>query len=134
MLTYYDVVGVSVDATSDEIRQAYHRKAQLLHPDRHIGASSAILQESEESMALLNKAWETLSSPERRQAYDRTLTVTPTTQPAFRLPGLDECVLCGSVPATSASLRQETGKLLWRTRRRLEDPSVVIAALACLTS
>jgi hypothetical protein len=122
MLTYYEVIGVSVDATFDEIRQAYHRKAQLLHPDRHIGAAPGILHESEDSMALLNKAWEILSNPERRQAYDQALNIPSATQPTFRLPQADECMFCGSVPATTASLGQETGKLLWRTRRRLDGP------------
>jgi curved DNA-binding protein CbpA len=111
MLTYYEVIGVSAGATFDEIRQAYHRKAQLLHPDRHIGAGSGILHESEDSMALLNKAWETLSSPERRQAYDRTLTTSSVTEPSFRLPEAGECFFCGSVPATTAPIGQETGRV-----------------------
>ena len=34
MTSYYDVLGVDPDADFEEVRRAYHRKAQLFHPDR----------------------------------------------------------------------------------------------------
>ena len=39
MASYYDVLGVGVDADSEEVRRAYYRKAQLFHPDRNAGST-----------------------------------------------------------------------------------------------
>src|SRR5205814_1030853 len=38
MTSYYDVLGVAADADLEEVRRAYYRKAQRLHPDRYAGA------------------------------------------------------------------------------------------------
>lgn len=63
MNDYYEILGVSRDATADEIRKAYRRKARLLHPD-YAGP------ESEEAFKDLSVAYETLSDPQKRQLYD----------------------------------------------------------------
>ena len=61
---YYDVLGVSRNASEGEIKRAFRRAAQLHHPD--IDSS----QGAEERFKELNEAYRVLSDPQRRQAYD----------------------------------------------------------------
>lgn len=61
---YYDILGVSKDATQEEISKAFKQKARKLHPDvNHAPDAKEKFQE-------LNEAYETLSNPEKRQQYD----------------------------------------------------------------
>jgi curved DNA-binding protein CbpA len=64
MSDYYEELGVSKSASPEEIRAAYRRKAKSAHPDRKGGSDAA--------MAKINRAYETLSSPQRRLTYDKT--------------------------------------------------------------
>ena len=65
---YYEVIGVSSDATPEEIKKKFRELAKKTHPDR-------TKEDSEEEMAELNKAYEVLSDKERRERYDRYLKV-----------------------------------------------------------
>ena len=58
---YYAVLGVPRDATQEEIRRAYRRRAHELHPDKGGDA---------EKMKELNEAYEVLGNPEKRRQYD----------------------------------------------------------------
>jgi curved DNA-binding protein CbpA len=58
---YYDVLGVSSDATKEEIEKAYRNEARSKHPDS--GGN-------EEDMKALNEARDLLSNSETRKAYD----------------------------------------------------------------
>lgn len=62
-MNHYDTLNVPADASTDDIKQAFRRKASAAHPDK--GGS-------DETMARLNKAYAVLSSPERRAQYDET--------------------------------------------------------------
>lgn len=73
MTSHYDVLGVGVDASLDEIRRAYYRKAQLLHPDRSAGSSPEEQKRNETEMKAVNAAWATLRNAEARRAYDAAL-------------------------------------------------------------
>ena len=66
----YAVLGVTRDATDGEIRATYHRRAALLHPDRHQGAPPEVVAEAERAMRALNDAWAVLGDPDRRRAFD----------------------------------------------------------------
>ncbi len=62
---YYQVLGVSRNATEPEIKRAYLRLARELHPDANQGDPA-----NEERFKLVNLAYETLRDPERRRQYD----------------------------------------------------------------
>lgn len=63
---YYEVLGVSKEATDAEIKSAYRKKAKECHPDLHPDDKTA-----EERFKELNEANEVLSDPEKRQRYDQ---------------------------------------------------------------
>ncbi|MCE5202894.1 MAG: molecular chaperone DnaJ [Actinomycetia bacterium] len=59
---YYDILGVSRNATADEIKKAFRKQARKHHPDA--GGS-------EERFKEINEAYEVLSDPEKRSQYDQ---------------------------------------------------------------
>ena len=69
--TLYDVLGVSPTTSAADIRSAYHDLAKRFHPDRHEGNTLADL--ATEKLASINAAYEVLSDPQRRAAYDAEL-------------------------------------------------------------
>ncbi|MCA1842294.1 MAG: J domain-containing protein [Actinobacteria bacterium] len=70
MTSYYVALGVPIDADAEEVRRAYLRKAQELHPDRHAASPEPERRRAEEEMKALNEAWATLKNPEARRRYD----------------------------------------------------------------
>lgn len=62
---YYEILGVSKDATQAEIKSAFRKKARELHPDVNKAP------DAEEKFKELGKAYETLSNEEKRSLYDR---------------------------------------------------------------
>ncbi len=63
---YYEVLGVSRDASSDEIKKAFRRLAVKLHPDKNPEDHSA-----EEKFKEAAEAYEVLNDPSKRERYDR---------------------------------------------------------------
>src|SRR5205809_290085 len=60
---YYEVLGVGKNASADEIKKAFRRKAVELHPDKE-GGDEAKFKE-------LNEAYEVLKDGAKRQRYDQ---------------------------------------------------------------
>lgn len=63
---YYDVLGVSRNASADEIKKAYRKKAKELHPDRNSDNPKAEAEFKE-----AGEAYEVLKDAEKKAAYDR---------------------------------------------------------------
>lgn len=71
---YYGLLGVPKNASTNEVRQAFRRKALEQHPDR--GGDPELFQ-------TINKAYDVLSDPERRKYYDRTGRLERTVEEDF---------------------------------------------------
>src|SRR5437763_6131931 len=63
---YYEVLGLSRQATTEEIKKSYRKLAIQFHPDKNPGD-----KHSEEKFKELNEAYEVLSDPQKRQLYDQ---------------------------------------------------------------
>lgn len=63
---YYEVLGVSRNATEKEIKQKYRKLVRQYHPDLNPGKKDA-----EERFKEIQEAYEVLSDPEKRKLYDR---------------------------------------------------------------
>lgn len=66
---YYEVLGVERDATAEQIKRAFRKKAIKLHPDRNDAP------DANEQFAELNEAYSVLSDEQKRSMYDRYGTV-----------------------------------------------------------
>lgn len=62
---YYSTLGVARDASADDIKKAYRRLARQFHPDKNKDPKA------EERFKSIGEAYEVLSNPEKRAAYDR---------------------------------------------------------------
>src|SRR5919205_2573998 len=111
-INYYEVLGVSRNASQSEIRNAYRRLAKERHPDRAGG--------DEAEFSRLQEAHAVLSDPNRRRQHDQSLDLA---HAADQLAGLD----FGSLDDELAARRQERessgpplGERLRRRFRRKE--------------
>ena len=62
---YYKILGVSKDATEDQIKKGYRKIAMQYHPDRNPGN-----KEAEEKFKVASEAYEVLRDPQKKEIYD----------------------------------------------------------------
>jgi molecular chaperone DnaJ len=63
---FYEVLGVARDGSADDLKKAYRKLAFQYHPDRNPGN-----KEAEEKFKEISEAYEILSDPQKRSAYDQ---------------------------------------------------------------
>ena len=73
MKNYYELLGVSVDASNEVIKAAYRSLSKKYHPD-----VCTDIPNSEELMQQINAAYDTLSDSQKRMRYDRELELKKT--------------------------------------------------------
>lgn len=64
---YYDILGISKNASAEEIKKAYRKQALEWHPDRHKDDKEA----AERRFKEINEAYQVLSDSQKRNAYDQ---------------------------------------------------------------
>lgn len=67
---YYEVLGVAKNATADEIKKAYRKKAIQYHPDKYSDKPEAEQKAAEEKFKEAAEAYDVLSDDKKRQLYD----------------------------------------------------------------
>src|SRR5574343_303646 len=65
---FYEILGVAKGASDDDIKKAYRKLAMKFHPDRNQGEKA---KEAEEKFKEAKEAYEILSDPKKRAAYDQ---------------------------------------------------------------
>ena len=85
--THYEVLGVAITATPNDIRKAYQVLARRWHPDlsAHL-ADSAQHTAANERFKLITAAYNTLNHPDQRRKYDATLQPARPTRDAYFVP------------------------------------------------
>lgn len=72
-MNYYQILGISINATQEEIKNAYREMAKKYHPDLNPG------KDTNKEMKEINEAYEVLSDLEKRKEYDLTIMQKNTT-------------------------------------------------------
>jgi len=85
--THYEVLGVAITATPNDIRKAYQVLARRWHPDlsAHL-ADSAQHTAANERFKLITAAYNTLNHPDQRRKYDATLQPARPTEESYFSP------------------------------------------------
>ena len=83
-MTYYDILGVSRTASTEDIKRAYRKLAQDFHPDKLAGIPPAVAKLAEEKFKDVQEAYEILTK--HRAEYDNQLNAvaSPSPQPQAR--------------------------------------------------
>ncbi|XP_012058088.1 PREDICTED: dnaJ homolog subfamily C member 7 [Atta cephalotes] len=68
---YYKILGIDKNASTEDIKKAYRKRALDHHPDRHVNASEGEKREQEKKFKEVGEAYGILSDPKKRSRYDR---------------------------------------------------------------
>jgi curved DNA-binding protein CbpA len=70
---YYEILGVSPNATPEELKRVYKDKCWILSPDRMAGTPESARKRAEKELAEVNRAYDILSDPQKRRQYNADL-------------------------------------------------------------
>ena len=111
---YYAILGITPNATPEEVRMAFRQMARIYHPDRNSAP------DAEERFKDINDAYERLADPQKRQVYDELLNVsadpdtaaTPPPPPAAEPPSYETVTPPPPIttPPPQAQTTQNTGR------------------------
>ena len=124
----YQLLGVAREASGPEITHAYRRKARAMHPDSRPQDTSAPAR-----FRALAEAYQVLSDPGRRAAYDRTLRHEPAPAPRTAPPASGtaaQAPLWPADPAWPGSMTlpgRAPGPPLWAGPVRVDRPDAAPA-------
>jgi DnaJ-class molecular chaperone len=82
--SYYDILGVSKDATENEIKKAFRTLSLKYHPDRNQN------EDTTEKFQKIGEAYEILSDPEKRNQYENELNGIPFGMPFSHMDSMNE--------------------------------------------
>jgi molecular chaperone DnaJ len=71
MEDYYEILGVSKDASDSEIKKSYRKLSIKYHPDKQSSKTESEKKEAEDKFKELNEAYSVLKDKEKRQKYDQ---------------------------------------------------------------
>ena len=75
----FDILGLTAESTTDELRAAYMGMANQLHPDKYADADAATQEKATTAFDKVREAWETVETEEKRQKYiDHVILGKPT--------------------------------------------------------
>ena len=139
-ITHYALLGIAPNADKAAVKNAYFRLAGLVHPDRYFGKRLGSYKPKLEALfARASEAFETLSSPPLRDAYDAVLAGRGANHPAAVAAPVDPR-LAARRQAALESLKQhhEAGRAkalqYAETARRARAAGDVVAAAAAYRS
>jgi DnaJ-class molecular chaperone len=127
VVDYYNVLGVPYGATGAEITRAYRGAIKRIHPDRQRPEQRAA---AEERAKLLNRAFTTLSRPERRRAYDTTLKAQ-VVQDQLMGRYVGGFSAPGAAPPRDERLRRPPTRAERREQRRSDRVAVTTLLIVC---
>lgn len=85
--TYYQQLGISPQASLDEIKTAYRNRARQVHPDSLPADTPEVLRQlAQREFLQLQRAYRVLSDSQQRQAYDLSLKPLPSRPPVQVVP------------------------------------------------
>ncbi len=70
--TYYQLLGVTSESPSSQLKKSYHALARKFHPDAHM-ANQALAAPVRDLMVVITEAYRTLENEEKRAAYDKRI-------------------------------------------------------------
>jgi hypothetical protein len=73
LVTWYDVLGVLPDATTDDIWEAWQGRKAALEPGALAGVSPEVLSAADRARQAVEEAWRVLADPAARESYDEEI-------------------------------------------------------------
>jgi len=68
--SFYELLGVDINSTQDEIKRAYKRQSLQMHPDKLAQKGQEVTEELQARFTRMKEAYEVLADPHKRESYD----------------------------------------------------------------